>query len=137
VPFPFPEASSGGAAQTARPLVLIVDDNEKNLKLARDVLRASDLGTLEATSGSEALALAFKHRPDVILLDVRLPDVDGTMVAQQLKNDPRTASIPVVALTSLTASGDGDWFSNAGFDGSLQKPITVTEFPRQVLAYCR
>ena len=121
--------------RVASELVLIVDDNEKNAKLARDVLRVAGLRTLEAGSGGEALALAFEHQPDVILMDIRLPDMDGTDAARRLKDDARTADIPVVALTSLTTNGES--FREAGFDGYLEKPISVAEFPEQVRGYCR
>ena len=119
----------------ANELVLIVDDNAKNAKLARDVLRLAGFRTLEAGSGGEALALAVEHQPDVILMDIRLPDLDGTEAARRLKDDTRTAGIPVVALTSLTANEKS--FREAGFDGYLEKPISVAEFPEQVRGYCR
>ena len=131
-----PDAAARRAAEARRPLVLIVDDNEKNLKLARDVLRAAGLGTLEAATGVEAIALARKHLPDVILMDIRLPDMDGTDAAQRLRDEPRTASIPVVALSSLRLEGGGDWPQAAGFAGFLEKPISVGEFPDQVRRYC-
>ena len=119
----------------ANELVLIVDDNAKNAKLARDVLRLAGFRTLEAGSGREALALAVEHQPDVILMDIRLPDLDGTEAARRLKDDTRTVGIPVVALTSLTANEKS--FREAGFDGYLEKPISVAEFPEQVRGYCR
>ena len=118
------------------PLVLIVDDDERNLKLARDVLRAAGLETVEAETGGEALALAAERRPDVVLLDLRLPDMDGTEVARELRDGAPTAGIPVVALTSLSLRGDEEWLVTAGFVGYLEKPISVGEFPEQVLAYC-
>ena len=121
----------------ADELVLIVDDNEKNVRLARDVLRAAGFRTLEATSGGEAIAVATELLPDVILMDIRLPDIDGTEAAGRLKNDPRTAGLPIVALTSLAMKGDREWFLALGFDGYLEKPISVREFPEQVRAYCR
>jgi len=121
-------------APPGRPLVLIVDDNTKNLKLARDVLRAAGFGTLEAANGIGGIALAAEHLPDVILMDLRLPDMDGTDAARQLRDGKRTARIPVVALSSLPA--DGDWFLGAGFAGYLEKPINVREFPDQVRRYC-
>jgi two-component system cell cycle response regulator DivK len=122
-------------AATEPPLVLIVDDNEKNLKLARDVLRAAGFRTLEAASGADGIALATERLPDVILMDIRLPDMEGTEAARRLRNDPLTAGTPVIALTALTASGD--WFAEAGFDGFLEKPIRIREFPEQVWGYCR
>jgi two-component system, cell cycle response regulator DivK len=118
------------------PLVLIVDDNQKNLKLARDVLRAAGLRTLEAGSGAEGIALAAEHLPDVILMDIRLPDMDGTDAARALGSGARTAPIPVVALTALPVEGHGDWLFAAGFAGYLEKPISVGEFPDQVRRYC-
>jgi two-component system cell cycle response regulator DivK len=78
VPSQSPDTDARDVAETGRPLVLIVDDNEKNLKLARDVLRAAGFGTLEAANGAEGIALAAEHLPDVILMDLRLPDMDGT-----------------------------------------------------------
>ena len=136
MPSPSPDADARESAETKRPLVLIVDDNEKNLKLARDVLRAAGLGTLEAANGAEGIALAGEHLPDVILMDLRLPDMDGTDAAKRLGDEVRTASIPVVALSSLRLEGGGDWLQAAGFAGWLEKPISVGEFPDQVRRYC-
>ncbi|MDQ3066804.1 MAG: response regulator [Actinomycetota bacterium] len=116
------------------PLVLIVDDNQKNLKLARDVLRAAGLRTLEAESGAAGITLAATHLPDVILMDLRLPDMDGADAARALGGGARTARIPVVALSALPL--DGDWFLAAGFAGYLEKPISVGEFPDKVRSYC-
>ena len=119
------------------PLVLIVDDNERNLKLHRDVLRAAGLRTLEAATAAEAIALATAHAPDVILMDIGLPDMDGTDAARALANDPRTARIPVVALTSLRLGDASDRLRAAGFAGYLEKPISVADFPEQVRRYAR
>ena len=119
----------------ANELILIVDDNAKNAKLVRDVLRVEGFRTLEAETGGEALTLALEHKPDVILMDIRLPDMDGTDATRRLKDDARTASIPVVALTSLT--GNENTFRDAGFDGYLEKPIVVTQFADQVRRYCK
>jgi two-component system cell cycle response regulator DivK len=118
--------------ENSDPLILIVDDNEQNAKLARDVLRAAGFRTIEAESGAEAFERAAVERPDVILLDIRLPDLDGPDVARRLKGDPRTAHIPVVALTSLALGEGGEWFLEAGFDGYLEKPIDVRKFPDDV-----
>jgi two-component system cell cycle response regulator DivK len=116
--------------------VLIVDDNETNMKLARDVLRLAGFRTLEAATGGESISLAREHLPDVILMDIRLPDMDGTAAAQIIKDDARTAHIPVVALTSLAMKGDRELLLGAGFDGYLEKPISVREFPDQVRSFC-
>ena len=130
-----PDADAGGPADT--PLVLIVDDNEKNSKLARDVLHGAGFRTLEAGSATEGIALAGEHLPDVILMDLRLPDMDGADAARALAGETRTAQIPVVALSALTLERDGEWVVAAGFAGFLAKPISVAEFPDQVRRYCR
>jgi len=118
-------------------LVLIVDDNERNRRLARDVLHHAGVRTLEAANAADAIALAAAEQPDLILMDIRLPDLDGTEAARRLKADERTASIPIAALTSYAMKGDREWFLTAGFDGYLEKPISVREFPTQVRALCR
>jgi CheY-like chemotaxis protein len=118
------------------PLVLIVDDSEKNRKLARDVLRDAAFRTIESASAADGIALAAEHLPDVILLDLRLPDMDGTDAVRKLADAARTARIPVVALSSLPLEDGDDWFLAAGFAGYLGKPISVVEFPDQVRRYC-
>lgn len=133
---PSPGAHARGPADTERPLVLIVDDNDKNLKLVRDVLRAAGFRTLEAASGAQGIWLAVGHLPDVILMDLRLPDMDGADAARKLGEGARTAGIPVVALSSVPLEGHGDWFLDAGFAGYLEKPLNVREFPGQVRRYC-
>lgn len=115
---------------------MIVDDNEKNLKLAGDVLRAAGFETLEATNGADAIALAGQHLPDVILMDLRLPDMDGADAARELREGARTAQIPIVALSSSGLEGRGSWLLAAGFAGYLEKPFSVGEFPDQVRRYC-
>ena len=118
------------------PLVLIVDDNLINLKLARDLLQASGFRTLEAESGARGIALATEHLPDVILMDLRLPDMHGTDAARTLADEAQTARIPIVALSAVPFEGDGEWLLAAGFAGYLEKPISVREFPEQVRRYC-
>jgi two-component system, cell cycle response regulator DivK len=126
---------------TIAPLVLIVDDNERGLKLARDVLRAAGFRTLEAQSGAEAiaLALALSSLPDVILMDIRLPDMDGTEAVRRLDDEARTAPIPVVALSALPLDEGDDWFVAAGFGfaGYVEKPIDIDAFPDQVRDHCK
>jgi two-component system cell cycle response regulator DivK len=114
---------------------LIVDDNAQNAKLARDVLRAAGLRTIGAASGAEGITLAVEHVPDVILMDLRLPDMHGADAARRLAEGPKTAGIPVVALSSLPFGDDG-WALAAGFAGYLEKPLTVRDFPDQVRRYC-
>ena len=117
-------------------LVLIVDDDARNLKLARDVLLAAGFQTLVARSGAEAVALGAEHLPDVILMDIRLPDVDGAQAVRILADEARTAAIPVVALSAVTFDGDAAWVTHAGFAGYLEKPIDVESFPHQVRGFC-
>jgi two-component system, cell cycle response regulator DivK len=119
------------------PLVLIVDDNEKNRRLAREVLRAAGLRTIEAASGGAGLALAAEQRPDVILLDLELPDMNGAEVARELRKEARTARIPVVAHSARPYVGDRERLLEVGFVGYLEKPIDVSEFPEQVRSFCR
>jgi two-component system cell cycle response regulator DivK len=118
-------------------LVLIVDDNERNLRLARDVLRFAGFRTIEATTAADGILSAASGRPDLILMDVRLPDMDGEAALVRLRSEPTTAGIPVVAVTSSAMMGDRDRLLSAGFDGYLEKPISVKEFAGQVRAYLR
>jgi two-component system cell cycle response regulator DivK len=115
------------------PVVLIVDDNERNLKLACDVLNAAGFRILTAADGARALALAEEVVPDLVLLDLRLPDLDGGDVALALARGARTRDIPVVALSALPNRGE----PAPCFAGYLEKPINVAAFPEQVRAYCR
>ena len=120
----------------AGELILIVEDNEKNLKLVRDVLQFKGYHTLEAETAEDGLALAQSHQPDLILMDIQLPGADGVTALRQLRDEPRTASIPVVALTAFAMKDDRERFLEAGFDGYLDKPINVKEFPEQVRRFC-
>jgi two-component system, cell cycle response regulator DivK len=113
-------------------LVLIVDDNEKNAKLARDVLELAGMRTLSAATAAEAVALACEQRPDIILMDLRLPDFDGAEATRLLGADERTAHIPVIALSALPADEVAPWFRDAGFVAFIEKPIDVLAFPDQV-----
>jgi two-component system, cell cycle response regulator DivK len=122
-------------AAPAGQLILIVEDNEKNLKLARDVLQFSGFQTLEAESGEAAVDIARQHRPDLILMDIELPGIDGITALQQLRASAETAGIPIVALTASAMSADRDRFVGAGFDGYISKPINIKEFPGQVRAH--
>ena len=118
------------------PLVLIVDDNDRNRKLAGDVLRFARFRTLEAVTAAEGLALASEHLPDVILMDLRLPDLDGTEAARMLRAEPRTSRIPIVAMTALPLDAREDWLIDAGFAGSIAKPIDTDAFPNVVRRFC-
>jgi two-component system, cell cycle response regulator DivK len=107
--------------------VLVVEDNEKSMKLFRDVLLATGYRTLEATTGSEAVELAAEHAPDLVLMDIQLPDLDGVQALRQLRADERTAAIPVLAVTAQAMQGDREQFLAAGFDGYVSKPVNVRE----------
>ena len=120
----------------AGEVILIVEDNDKNLKLVRDLLQVKGYRTLEAGTAEEGLALAATHLPQLILMDIQLPGMDGVTAVGRLKAEPRTAAIPVVALTAFAMKDDQERFLNAGFDGYLIKPIDVREFPAQVRRYC-
>jgi two-component system cell cycle response regulator DivK len=116
--------------------VLVVEDNEKNMRLVRDVLQASGYTTLEATTGEEAVELALSQAPALVLMDVQLPGIDGVEALDRLRDDERTASIPVVALTAQAMRGDREQFLEAGFDGYLSKPMDVVELINAVREHC-
>jgi len=118
-------------------LILIVEDNELNLKLARDVLQFHGFGTVEAITGEDAVVMAREHMPDLVLMDIALPGIDGVEATRQLKAEPSMATIPIVALTASVMEADRARFGAAGFAGLIAKPIDVLRFPEQVLAYCR
>jgi two-component system, cell cycle response regulator DivK len=118
-------------------LVLIVEDNEKNLKLARDLLGVTGFRTLAAGTAEEGLVLARQHRPDLVLMDVRLPGMSGVEALAALRADPATAGLKVVAFTASVTSVERAQMAAAGFDGFLAKPISVREFPAQVRRYCQ
>ena len=120
----------------AGELVLIVEDNEKSMKLFRDVLVATGYGTLEATTGEDAVSLALSHTPALVLMDVQLPGIDGVEALVRLRRDARTKTIPVLALTAQAMHGDRERFLEAGFDGYLSKPMDVAELLRTVEEYC-
>jgi len=115
--------------------ILIVEDNERNLKLVRDILQYNGYQTIEARNAADGVALAAEHRPDLILMDIQLPDVDGVTALSRLRADSRTASIGVVALTAFAMTDDRHHLLAAGFDGYLEKPIDVRAFPGQVSAF--
>jgi two-component system cell cycle response regulator DivK len=115
--------------------ILIVEDNEKNMKLFRDVLQSTGHATLEASTGEDAVELAFSHSPALVLMDVQLPGIDGIQALALLRADRRTASIPVVALTAQAMQGDRERFLRAGFDGYISKPVDVADFLQTVDTY--
>jgi two-component system cell cycle response regulator DivK len=116
--------------------ILVVEDNEKNMKLLRDVLNATGFETLEATTGEGAVALALEHVPALVLMDIQLPDIDGVEALSRLREDARTAAIPVLALTAQAMHGDRERFLAAGFDGYLSKPVDIMELVGAVKHHC-
>jgi CheY-like chemotaxis protein len=118
------------------PLVLIVDDSDRNRTLARDVLGIAGFRTIEAATAADGIALASQQQPDVILMDLRLPDLDGAEAALQLRADPRTSGIPVLAVTALPLDADDDWLLGAGFAGFIVKPFDIDAFPDTVRRFC-
>jgi two-component system, cell cycle response regulator DivK len=119
----------------ADQLILIIEDNERNLKLVRDVLQYNGFRTAEARTAEHGLALASTRLPDLVLLDLQLPGIDGMEAFRQLRGSPPTADIPVVAVTAFAMRDDRERVLRAGFDGYLEKPISVRELPGQVRAF--
>jgi two-component system cell cycle response regulator DivK len=108
--------------------VLIVEDNELNMKLFHDLLQANGFNTIETRNGIEALDLARKHKPDLILMDIQLPEVSGLEVTKWIKEDDELKSIPVVAVTAFAMKGDEERIREGGCEAYLSKPISVAKF---------
>ncbi len=109
-------------------LILIVEDNEKNLKLVRDVLQVKGYATLEAGTGEDAIRLARERNPDLILMDIQLPGMSGIEALEILRADPATAALPVIAVTASVMQHDRKQITAAGFDAYVGKPINIKEF---------
>ena len=109
-------------------LVLIVEDNDKNMKLVRDVLQVKGYRTLEAGSAEDGIALARAHKPDLVLMDIQLPGMNGIEALGVLRADPATAAIPVIAVTASVMQQDRNLITQAGFDAYIGKPINLKEF---------
>ena len=116
--------------------ILVVEDNELNMKLFRDVLVATGYRALEATTGAEAIALATEKAPDLVLMDIQLPDLDGVQALRRLRANTGTAAIPVLAVTSQSMRGDRERFLAEGFDGYVSKPVNVRELLGIVREHC-
>ena len=108
--------------------VLIIEDNDKNMKLARDVLQNKGYKTLEAVTGEEGVKLAKENIPDLVLMDIQLPGINGIDAFKQIRADPKTSRIPVVALTASVTPTDRSAIMAAGFDAFIGKPINLKEF---------
>ncbi len=108
--------------------ILIVEDNEKNMKLARDILQAKGYTTLEAENGEDGVRLALAHKPDLVLMDIQLPDINGIEAFTRIRANPDTATVPVVAFTASVTAGDRNRINDAGFSGFISKPISLKPF---------
>ena len=116
-------------------VILVVEDNERNLKLLRDVLEYAGYDVRVARTGEDGVTLAVKEPPDLVLMDLQLPGIDGMEALRQLRESPRTADIPVVAVTAQAMKQDRERALEAGFDGYVEKPISVRAFPEQVRSF--
>jgi two-component system cell cycle response regulator DivK len=115
-------------------LILIVEDNEKNMKLVRDVLQVKGYRTIEAGSAEDGIALAQAQKPDLVLMDIQLPGMNGIEALGVLRADPGTAGIPVIAVTASVMQQDRKQITEAGFDAYIGKPINLKEFLETVRA---
>jgi len=109
-------------------LILIVEDNDKNMKLARDILKAKGYDTVEAVTGEDGVKLAKERKPDLVLMDIQLPGINGIEAFRRIRADAATAHIPVVALTASVTPTDRSEINAAGFDAFVGKPINLREF---------
>jgi two-component system, cell cycle response regulator DivK len=115
--------------------ILVVEDNPLNLKLVRDVLRFAGYDVIEALSGEEGIRAAEENHPDLVLMDLQLPGMDGTETLRKLRQGGLGRDVPVIAVTALAMAEDRERASLAGFDGYLEKPISVRALPGQVEAF--
>ena len=108
--------------------ILIVEDNELNMKLFHDLIEAQGYNILATRDGMEALKLARAHRPDLILMDIQLPEISGLEISKWIKEDDRLSSIPIIAVTAFAMKGDEDRIRDGGCEAYIAKPISVTHF---------
>ena len=108
--------------------VLIVEDNELNMKLFHDLLEANGYRTLQTRNGKDALGLARQHRPDLILMDIQLPEISGLQVTEEIKRDDDLRSIPVIAVTAFAMKGDEERIRAGGCEAYISKPISIAKF---------
>ena len=116
--------------------ILVVEDNAKNMKLFRDILDAKGYATLEAGSGEDAVELALAHVPDLVLMDIQLPGIDGLEALRRIRAGVRTSTLPVIALTAQAMEGDDERFLAAGFDAYISKPVNVIDLLATVARHC-
>ncbi len=117
--------------------VLIVEDNELNMKLFADLLEAHGFATLRTGNGLDAIDLARAHRPDLIIMDIQLPEVSGLEVTRWIKEDPELRPIPVIAVTAFAMKGDEERIREGGCEAYLSKPISVAKFLETVRTYVK
>jgi two-component system, cell cycle response regulator DivK len=120
------------AGEVMSKTVLIVEDNDLNMKLFNDLLQANGYGTLQTKDGREALDLARQHRPDLILMDIQLPEISGLEITRMLKSDNELKAIPVIAVTAFAMKGDEEKIREGGCEGYIAKPISVANFLQTV-----
>ncbi|HTQ91251.1 MAG TPA: response regulator [Streptosporangiaceae bacterium] len=116
-------------------VILVVEDNERNLKLLRDVLGYAGYDVRVARTAEDGISLAASEPPDLVLMDLQLPGIDGMEALRRLRESPRTADIPVVAVTAQAMKQDRERALEAGFNGYIEKPISVRAFPDQVRGF--
>ena len=122
----------GDTSHTAPKTVLVVEDNELNLKLLKDLLEYQAYRVITTRLGEPALGLALQYKPDLILMDIQLPDISGMEATQRLKSDEETRDIPIIAVTAFAMSGDEAKILASGCDGYIAKPFNVADFLRIV-----
>jgi two-component system, cell cycle response regulator DivK len=115
--------------------VLIVEDNELNMKLFHDLVKSLGLNVLQTRNGMEALSLVREHKPDLVIMDIQLPEVSGIEVTSWIKADPTIAKTPVLAVTAFAMKGDEDRIRASGCDGYLSKPIAIASFLQTVKSF--
>jgi two-component system cell cycle response regulator DivK len=115
--------------------VMIVEDNELNMKLFRDLIEAHGYATIQTRNGLTAVDLAREHRPDLILMDIQLPEISGLDVTRNLKADPDLRSIPVIAVTAFAMKGDEERIRQGGCEAYISKPISVTKFIETIKSF--
>lgn len=122
---------------SSKPTILVVEDNQVNLELFMDLLDVGGYNCLYTTKGEDAIDIANRERPDLVLLDIQLPGVDGLTVGRILKSQDETKNIKVIALTAYAMKGDKEMFLEQGFDGYIPKPVKMKEFLEAIESYLR
>lgn len=118
-----------------RKKILIVEDNELNMKLFNDLLEAHGYETLQAKNGADALRIAAQASPDLIIMDIQLPEISGLQATKELKEDPRLSKIPIIAVTAFAMKGDEERIRAGGCEDYIAKPISVAAFLDKVKRY--